>query len=229
MKASSENFEQYLQPTFYFDYEHPLVSAFAERVLSENGPALSSVEKATKLYYAVRDDIRYNPYIFKADPKSMSASYCLETGESYCIPKAVLLGAVARYAGIPSRLGLANVKNHLSSQPLIDFLRSDIFVMHGYIELYLKGGWVKATPAFNAALCEKMGVDTLEFDGQADSIFQEFNGDGEKHMEYLEDHGTFSDVPMDFIIHSVATAYPHLADPSVLAGLKGHSLEADIT
>ena len=219
--------EQYLQPTFYFDYDAPEVKAFADRVVGNE--QLTPKETAIRLYKAVRDEITYNPYVFKTEPKSLSASYCLNDGVSYCIPKAVLLGAVCRYKGIPARLGLADVKNHLSSPQLIEFLRNDVFVMHGFIELYLEGKWVKATPAFNLSLCEKMGVEALDFNGEDDSIFQEFNDDGDKHMEYLADHGTFDDVPMEFIAMSVAKAYPHLADPKVLAQFGLHSLEDDVS
>ena len=222
----SQDMTSYLAPTFYFDFNEPEVQAFADRVLGTE--MLSPKEVACQLYLAVRDEIRYNPYVFKPDPKSLSASYCINAGESYCIPKAVLLGALCRYKGIPSRLGLANVKNHLSSPQLIEFLRSDVFVMHGFIELFIDGQWVKATPAFNAALCEKMGVEVLEFNGVDDSIFQEFNDDGDKHMEYLADHGTFDDVPMDFITRSVVEAYPHLADPRILSKMGINSLEDDM-
>ena len=47
---------------------------------------------------------------------------------------------------------------------------TDLFVFHGYTELYLDGKWVKATPAFNLSLCTKFRVKPLEFDGRADSI-----------------------------------------------------------
>lgn len=223
--------EQYLQPTFYFDYNAPEVRAFADRVLEvgEKDEPLTPQEMAIRLYYAVRDEIKYNPYVFKTTPESLSASYCLNDAVSYCVPKAVLLGAVCRYKGIPARLGLADVKNHVSSPQLIEYLRSDVFVMHGFIELYLNGQWVKATPAFNEALCKRMGVAPLEFNGKDDSIFQEFNDEGDKHMEYLADHGTFDDVPMAFIIESVAKAYPHLADPETLVSFGLHSLEEDIS
>ena len=143
-----------------------------------------------------------------------------------------MLGALARLNGIPSRLGLADVKNHLSSQALIDWLRSDIFVMHGYIELFLDGKWVKATPAFDKYLCEKMDVLPLEFNGKDDSIFHEFNGEGERHMEYINDHGVFDDVPFDFIVRSVMTAYPHLVEEALnkegKQNQEGRSLEQDI-
>jgi transglutaminase-like putative cysteine protease len=37
----------------------------------------------------------------------------------------------------------------LSTPRLLELLKSDVFAMHGYTELYLNGRWVKATPAFN--------------------------------------------------------------------------------
>ena len=215
----------YLQPTDYFDFNHPAVTAMSDALVLAHQ---SDVEKAIALYYGVRDGIKYNPYTFKANSKSLRASDCLDEGQSYCIPKAVLLGALARLNGIPARLGLADVKNHLSSQALLDYLRSDVFVMHGYIELYIDGQWVKATPAFDKTLCEKMNVLPLEFNGKDDSVFHEFNGEGTRHMEYMNEHGTFEDVPFDFIIRSVMTAYPHLVDVALQKEKQGHSLEKDM-
>ncbi|MEE3169925.1 MAG: cysteine protease, partial [Pseudomonadota bacterium] len=124
--------------------------------------------------------------------------------------------------GIPSRLGLADVRNHLSSPRLIEWLRSDIFRMHGYIELFLNDRWVKATPAFNRQLCELMKVAPLEFDGVHDSMFQEYTEEGEAHMEYVNDHGLFDDVPHDFIVSGVRAAYGHLFSGQQLeeAGLR---------
>ena len=216
--------QEYLAPTDFFDYEHPAVQVWAHGVI---GQEQNPVQQAIRLYKATRDGIRYNPYVFCTEPVTLSASYCLESGESYCIPKAVLLGAACRSIGIPSRLGLADVKNHISSQQLIAHLRSDVFVMHGFIELYLNDRWVKATPAFNADLCARMGVAPLEFNGRDDSIFHEYGTDGSRHMEYLADHGTFADVPMEFIVASVTKAYPHLVN-AYLEELNGHTLEEDL-
>ncbi len=198
-----------LMPTFYFDYHHDEVQAFNAQVVRSE---MSDVEKAVALYYAVRDGIKYNPYVFEASPASLSASHCIQAGQSYCIPKAVLLGALCRLNGIGARIGLADVRNHLSSPALIEWLRSDVFVMHGYVEILLEGKWVKATPAFDRVLCERMGVEPLEFNGRDDSIFHEFNGEGHRHMEYINEHGYFDDVPFDFIVEGVAKAYPHLVD-----------------
>lgn len=199
--------QEYLAETKFFDFNHPRVQEFI-RQHTQDGQ--DQIGKAQSLYLAVRDLIRYNPYCFQPSPDHVSASHVLQDKSSYCIPKAVLYCAVARGVGIPSRIGLANVTNHLSDQKLIDHLRSDVFVMHGYSELYLKDKWVKATPAFNKELCERSKVKPLEFDGTQDSIFHEFTSDGTKFMEYLKHHGEFADVPWDFIVNGLREAYPHL-------------------
>lgn len=220
--------EHCLQPTKFFDYDKPELKAWIDKQLE--GVARDPVEQIKALYLAVRDDIAYNPYVFSTNPETFSASYALGSGETYCIPKAVLLGAAARYLGIPSRLGLADVRNHLSSPKLIEWLQSDIFRMHGFIELYLNGRWVKATPAFNKQLCELMKVEPLAFDGINDSIFQEYTDSGDAHMEYVNDHGVFDDVPHAFIISGIRNAYPHLFTESgeeSAATLTG-SLEEDL-
>ncbi|MGM0564278.1 MAG: transglutaminase-like domain-containing protein [Pseudomonadota bacterium] len=222
--------QDYLQETRYFDYQHPLVREFVERALGEaglDGDRGDEVQRAVALYRAARDGIRYNPYTFQTSDESFSASGTLAAGQSYCIPKAVLLGAAARAVGIPSRLGLADVKNHLSSPQLLEYLRSDVFRMHGYIELYLDGQWVKATPAFDTRLCQRMGVEPLAFNGREDSIFQPYTEGGQKHMEYLNDHGYFADVPVDFIIDTIAHHYPHLA-ADLKRDTSNRSLEQDL-
>ena len=42
----------------------------------------------------------------------------LEAGRAYCVPKAVLLAAVLRAAGVPTRLGFADVRSHVQSDAL---------------------------------------------------------------------------------------------------------------
>ena len=203
----TDNLAPFLQSDTYFDFEQPAVQDFANAHASRDDDLIKIV---SDLYLAIRDGYTYNPYEFAFEPEQFQASHCVVQKDSYCIPKAILLGACARYFGIPARLGLADVKNHISSPRLLKLLGTDVFVMHGYIELYLEDKWVKATPAFDAALCHRMGIHPLEFNGTEDSVFQEFNLSGDKHMEYLKDHGTFESVPLDYIFRHVVEAYPHL-------------------
>jgi transglutaminase-like putative cysteine protease len=196
-----------LLPSRFVDSDHPRVVEFAER---SRGASRDPREQAVSLYYAVRDQIRYNPYVFSPDHETLKASHALAAGESYCVPKALLLAACARHCGIPARIGLADVRNHLSTPRLIEMLRSEVFAMHGYTELFLEGKWVKATQAFNLALCQMFKVAPLEFDGRSDSVFHPFNAEGARYMEYLTDHGQFDDLPLELFFGHLRQCYPHL-------------------
>lgn len=201
-----ENMQQYLQPTVLVDSDNPAVQAFARQAV---GDATDEVEQAVRLYYAVRDGFRYDPYYVNLTEDGLKASTMLARGSGYCVEKANLMAASARCLGIPARFGFADVINHLGSSKLRDSLRSDVFAFHGYVELYLNGKWVKATPAFNQELCAMMGVEPLEFNGLEDSIFQEHETEG-GYMEYLHDHGTFADIPREYMIEVLRKHYPHL-------------------
>jgi len=202
-----EQFQVYLQPTRFIDSDSPVVIEFTQSTIGE---AQSDIDKAVKLYYAVRDQIRYSPYGIVFDPDVFKASWLLETKTGFCVQKSNLLAAAARVVGIPSRLGYADVRNHLATERLIALMRTDEFYFHGYTELYLNGKWVKATPVFNLSLCERFGVKALEFDGTTDSIFHPFDVAGNRHMEYLRDHGQFADLPYDKMVRAFHQGYPHL-------------------
>ncbi|HEY2338595.1 MAG TPA: transglutaminase family protein [Burkholderiales bacterium] len=195
---------EYLQPASYVDSAHPAVLAFAKKHLK----GANERERAVALYYAVRDAVRYNPFLDFSDRETFRASSVLAADQGFCIGKAALLAASARAAGIPARVGFADVKNHLTSPRLAETMGSDLFVYHGYTDLYLDGKWVKATPAFNLALCQRFRVKPLEFDGHEDSIFHPFDEDNRRHMEYLRERGTFADVPVDTIQQAFREAYP---------------------
>lgn len=194
----------YLQPTSYIDCDHPDVVRHAEVAV---GDATSDIERAVRLFYVVRDSIRYNPYTFSFDPDVYRASAVSHTTTNFCIPKAILLAADARALGIPARLGFADVRNHLTTERLRALIQTDLFVFHGFTDLFLDGRWVKATPAFDLPLCKRFRVRPLEFDGRADALFHEFTSDGRQHMQYVRDRGTFADFPLDEMTAAIREAY----------------------
>ena len=197
--------EKYLNPTYYIDSDHPAVIEFASQ---NTKTGEKEIEKAVQLYNAVRDGIRYNPYSIEPLKESMKASSVLNKGYGYCVAKAVLLAACARSQKIPARLGFADVKNHLNTERLKKLMGTDVFVYHGYTELFLNNKWVKATPAFNITLCNNFNVRPLEFNGKQDSIFHLFDKSGNKHMEYVKDHGSFADLPWDILLAAMMKSYP---------------------
>jgi transglutaminase-like putative cysteine protease len=195
---------EYLLSADFIDAGHPAVSDFARK----EAKGATDRARAVALYYSVRDGVRYNPFLDFSDPDVFRASAVLEAGEGFCIGKAALLAAAARAAGIEARVGFADVKNHLTTPKLAETMGSDLFIYHGYAEMKLEGRWVKATPAFNLALCRRFRVKPLEFDGVSDSIFHPFDEDDRRHMEYLRDRGSFADVPVKDIQQAFRDAYP---------------------
>ena len=190
----------------FVEAEHPAVVAFAEEATAG---ASSERDKAVALYYAVRDGIRYDPYSMSEDPDAYRSSTVLKDRTAYCIPKAVLLCGAARAAGIPARLGFADVRNHLTSPKLEERLGgTGLFIWHGYTELLLDARWVKVTPAFNIELCERFAVHPLDFDGEHDALFHPFTTDGRAHMEYIRYRGTFEELPLEQIMAEFRQTYP---------------------
>jgi transglutaminase-like putative cysteine protease len=186
--------KKHLLPTLIMDSDHESVQEFAHQ---HAGSSRKPIDQAVSLYYAVRDEIRYNPYTFELSVNGLKASTTLAVGEAWCVPKAALLAACCRLMGIPARLGFADVRNHLSTKRLREQMKTDVFHWHGYTATYLDGKWVKSTPAFNVELCEKFRLRTLDFDGQNDSIYHPFDLDGNKHMDYIQFRGEYDDVPLE--------------------------------
>jgi len=196
-----------LAPGAFTDSDAPAVVAFAQRAAAEATEPRAAV---LRLYAAVRDGIVYDPYVDLTEPANYRASTVLAKGRGFCVGKAALLAAAARSIGVPARVGFADVKNHLTTPRLAETMGSDLFVYHGYTDLRIDGKWVKATPAFNLALCTRFRVKPLEFDGRADSIFHPFDEDDRRHMEYLRDRGNFADVPVTEIREAFREYYPRL-------------------
>ena len=203
-----------LAATPQVDADHPAVVDFARR----HARGANDRERAVALYYAVRDDFRYDPYRIDLSPHGMRASTVLETGYGWCVTKAALLAAAGRAVGIPARLGYADVRNHLSTERMRQMMKTDVFVWHGYTDFWLDGAWRKATPAFNLSLCERFGLLPLEFDGVADSIYHPFDRAGNRHMEYVRQRGTFDEMPLAEITADILRTYPVAAQPAQASG-----------
>lgn len=207
---------EFLAPARFVDSDHPDVIAFAHRTAGVNG---GSLDRILRLFYTVRDEILYDPYVPLGDPGSYRASTTLERGRGFCIPKAALLAACLRVIGVPARVGYADVRNHLATPRMREITGSDLYTYHSYTDIWIEDRWVKATPAFNKAMCDKFGVKPLDFDGRNDCLFHAYDREGRQHMEYLRDRGTFADVPHDEIVVDFRQRYPKMfSDPT---GIKG--------
>jgi len=209
--GAANKLEIFLSATQTIDFDSEILKHFvAQHTSMDHG----KIQQAISLYYAVRDQIRYDPYSISPDPREYAASHILKTGRGWCVTKAILYAACLRSVGIPARLGYADVRNHLSTANLRRVMGTDVFYWHGYTDVYLNRTWVKATPAFNIELCQKFRLQPLEFDGLEDSIYHPFDLDGRKHMEYLNYHGEFADLPFDQMMDDFTRHYPEFTDHS---------------
>lgn len=195
----------HLAATQAIDANHRLVVEFSR----EHARGATDRERAVALTHAVRDNFRYDPYRIDLSSLGMRASTVLTAGYGWCVPKAALLTAVCRAAGIPARLGFADVRNHMSTQRMRETMKTDMFIWHGYADIWINDAWRKATPAFNLSLCEKFGLHPLDFDGEQDSIYHAFDKAGNRHMEYTNDRGKFDDLPLAQIDADFRATYPN--------------------
>lgn len=201
---SDHDIDRFLEPGWFVDSEHPSVRAFAERAV---GDAEGELARVQRLFVAVRDGLRYDPYSVSNRREDYRASAIAQMDRGYCTPKAILFAAALRAIGVPAKLGFADVKNHLTSEKLRASMGTDLFVYHGYVELRVEGRWIKVTPAFNASLCARFGVPPLELDGVHDAMLQAADGEGRRFMEYVTDHGTHADLPFDAMMAAFREAY----------------------
>ena len=212
----------YTDPAEYIDSDHPAVEQFSRAAAPADA---SDREKASLLYRAVRDDIRYNPYVNMRTPETFRASSVLIAGNGYCVGKAALYAAACRIHGIPARVGFADVRNHLTTEKLRQSMGTDVFMWHGFTEVYVEGAWRKATPTFNATLCAKIGVQPLDFDGLGDALLHQFDGAGRTFMQYVNEHGSYHDVPTKFLMREMARQYAEMYHED----LSGRDMEQEAT
>lgn len=198
---------EFLAPTSILDADHPAVAAYAAQHADPGGDPRAT---AVRLFDAVRDDLRYDPYGVLTTVEAVRASSALAARRGWCVSKAALLTSCCRALGIPARVGFADVRNHLSTARMREMMKTDVFYWHGYSSIWLGERWVKATPAFNRELCEKFGLLPLEWDGRSDSLYHPFDREGRRHMEYVRERGEFADVPLERMRETWRREYPHL-------------------
>lgn len=201
--------KEYLKDTLFLDFNNPSFEVFTKEI----DPTLEPRELAQQLYFLVRDAFLYDPYHLDLTVEGLKASSVLMKKRAWCVEKSSVLAACARKYGIPSRLGYAIVTNHIGVEKLTSYLRRKEIVFHGYVELFLNGNWVKCTPAFDQRICKLSKVSPLDWDGQSDSLFQEYAAD-KRFMEYKHFYGHFDDVPIDLMNSEMKKYYPHLFEES---------------
>lgn len=189
--------ENYLKCTEIIDCD---TSAIQDKAHELTEGLQTDKEKAVALYYFVRDKIKHNAYAPLHDLERYKASNTLQADNGFCQQKAVLLVALARAAGIPARLGLVDVRDHLISDTFKEMIGGiNILPLHGYAELYVDGRWIHASPAYDIETCRRKRFIPVEFDGVNDAKDSPYDLDGNPHVEHIKYHGPYDDFPWDEI------------------------------
>jgi len=197
--------EVYLKSTPVIDCNAPVVREKAQNLTRDKE---NDVEKAKALFYFVRDEIKYNPYVLHNLVEHNKASVTLSRGEGYCVQKAILLAALARAIRIPARPGFADIRNYITPQKLLELMHgNNLFIYHGYCELYIGQKWVKTTPAFDLEMCQKHHIIPVEFDGKNNATFHRNNQEGKLHIEYVHDYGHYPDLPLEEMLEARVKVY----------------------
>ncbi|GAA2118190.1 transglutaminase domain-containing protein [Streptomyces synnematoformans] len=221
---TTTDLESALAPTEFLDSDAPEVRDFVRRTLPRDG--LDSRNTAVRLYYAVRDGIDYEAYGADLSRTGVTAAQTARTGKGTCLHKSVLYAAALRAAGVPARLVLTDVRNHLPSPALRRLAGGDTFRYHAFTTVHLDGGWVRAAPVFHRLLCRLHGMRPLGFDGTADSVHHPYDG-GARHLEVVREHGEFDDLPYERVIDGIRGAHPGIFAGPDSTRLVAGSLHAD--
>lgn len=186
----------FLEPTFFIDCDEAIIKEKSQKLTAKFTDGL---EKARRIFYFVRDEIKYNVYSSRSADSDFKASHILKKGEGYCVQKAVLLVALARVAHIPARLRFAEIRIHETARSLAEKRGTNVFPCHGLTDLYVNGQWIKATPTYDFEYCKKAGIAPVEFDGQTDALLPLSTLDGKTNVEYILDRGFFNELPLEQI------------------------------
>jgi len=198
--------EKFLTPTRLIDSDHPEIMAQATQ-LTRDGQSQS--KKAAKIFYFVRDEIRYE---FKAKPFEFQyhASFILKDRKGFCTQKAILFCALARACGIPAGVYFFDIIDHALPKRMVALMRTNYLYRHGITALWLNGVWRLYDATLQIDLVRQQQFVPVEFDPDRDCLFQPHTLTGAPHIAYVKDHGLQADVDHAEIIEWLSSAYPHL-------------------
>jgi transglutaminase-like putative cysteine protease len=172
--GATDESEMYLTSTRYLDADHPLVIVKAAAVTHG---ANSDVERVERIYYYVRDHLRYDvleSFRYLAEGR-LAASDVIEHGVAVCMGKANSFAALCRAVGVPARVALQTLES-----PDMEFVSPEVRALwqakqgrplpwHSLGEAFLNGRWVKLDATIDAPTAARLGKPyRQEFDGITD-------------------------------------------------------------
>ena len=142
----------YLGHTFFIDCD-------AASIKEKSGELTAGIEgekeKAIRIFYFVRDEIRYDIYSPRSNDADFKASHVLASWRGLLRAE----GSAARCAGpcrgYPCPAQICGNPQSPHPPALVEKRGSNLFPYHGLTDLNIDGRWVKATPTYdNGLLCE---------------------------------------------------------------------------
>jgi len=201
-----QNYNSYLQSTNLIQSKD---RSILEAVRIVIGNSISKNEIARKLFYFIRDDIRYQ-FIPQFDEINHLASKILSRRRGYCTQKAILFCSMARAAGIPAGIHFFDIIDHALPPRSKEILKTNRLYHHGITSLHLEDNWIKFDATLDLKLCQRNGLKPVEFAENHDCLMPTTTIKGHPHIEYVEDFGLYHDVAFEDILNWFKSGYPHM-------------------
>jgi len=193
-----------LEPSAGVNSDAPQIQTLARELTSGSR---NEKESAARLFRYTRDTFRYNPFAPFLSIEDFLGTSLLKRGYGFCTQKSALLIALCRAVGIPARFRFADLVNHNLPGRLGQVLGTNRMIYHAYAEILIEGRWLKATPSFEKALCDKMGWRLSDFDGRGDAILHATDLQGRPHIEYVLDRGVSASLPLQKMLDTWLKEY----------------------
>lgn len=153
--------------------------------------AKTDEQKIEKIYYFVRDEIKFG-WVY---PQEIPAEEVLKNRKGVCMQKTNLLVAMAREAGLKARFHFMYVhKNALEDfLPKYAYKRWVDPFPHTFPEIFLNGEWISMEATIDKELheiCLKKKINFGKYENIVKDVSIEFSADGIKgHQQYWHSEG----------------------------------------
>lgn len=200
-------FERFLKSSAFCDCDDAEVKSAAKELTKG---AKSDREKAVRIFYFVRDKLRF------AYPSLGKASDTLRRGYGTCSSKANVQVALLRSVGIPARfrLQLTEARLLFEDKVLPPFIDKEFSgeVTHYLAEVYIDGKWLMADATFDKELDPKRARDWS----------------GKEHVAILEEKEVFKElgtkVHIDRVLERRERAWKKMTKQERETARLGHGL-----
>jgi hypothetical protein len=168
------------------DFDHPIVIAAAKKLTRGLD---SDREKLKKLFYYVRDDIKFG-YPLKGD--LMKASETITLGLGQCNTKSALLLALCKAVELPARIHFSLIKKDIQKGIFtgVGFKLLPEFISHSWLEVKIDGKWRRIDSYINDIDLYNVSKQLLNENGW-DTGYSIANSNGDSSAEFNIDEEQF--------------------------------------